>query len=78
MKIIREKWYDVRQIECLDGLVDVTSGDAGSNPNNEFKSQWSLNAFRKWCRIDSGQWFWCKLSNEQIGKLTKQQILNNE
>lgn len=77
MKATKEKWFIVQKIECKNGIVDITQVDGLQNPNDNCTSQWVCNALKKWCRINT-EWFLCRIPNEQIKQMTKQEIMDYE
>jgi hypothetical protein len=61
---LEEGWVRFTRVYCLDGYIDRWIGDAGSNPNNPKRNQWSLNSFSQWFRFNGGKW----MADSELGR----------
>jgi hypothetical protein len=54
---MKEGWVEFTRIPCKIGFVDKWVGDSGSNPNYPQASNFSLNSFNTWFRLNGkGKW----------------------
>lgn len=56
IKIMIEGWVEFKRFECKEGTIDVWMGDSADNPNNKIQSNWHLNSFTKFFRLNNGEW----------------------
>lgn len=56
-EVLKEKWYQFVRWYCKEGFIDVWSGDALSNPNDDSKNGLNINSFEKYFRLNGdGDW----------------------
>lgn len=63
MKRKYEKWYDYIETIVGENLsIDVWIGDSINNPNNDAKSQYTLNSTKRFYRL-TGETIWQEETN---------------
>ena len=61
-ELLKEKWFTFRRIQCIEGSVDMWTGDQADDPNREYQSHIHLNSISTWFRLD-GKGLWVHAEN---------------
>ena len=59
-KRIQEDWVKFSRYDCIEGTIDIWTGDCADNPNNKNQSRWCLNSFSTFIRLNSDEWVECE------------------
>ena len=55
---IEERWVKFSRFNCTEGCIDIWMGDCADNPNRDTQSNWMLNSFVTFIRLNGeGEWY---------------------
>ena len=55
---LQEGWVKFSRFNCTEGCIDIWNGDCADNPNRDIKSNWNLNGFATFIRLNGeGEWY---------------------
>ncbi len=70
MEYLVDGWRKFVRVKCTSGFIDKWMGDCIDNPNNETKSNWNLNAFATFYRLNGGEWIDSRQFTEDLQSWT--------